>query len=329
MSRSALTRLYIIDGEIASGRRPSTALLAKECGHTSVSTIGRDIAFMKQTLNAPIEYDPRMRGFYYSKPKYRIPMGFSGADELFALGMAKSILAMYKETPIYTTAVNLLNSIIAPLSADSNSDWFENRIVISSFPSSPVPPDIWDKLITALRENRVLTFEYKEEEAGACVKYRVWSYQLLFDTGLWYLYGYIQDKNDYKFFSLNRMKNIELAKNTFPQPKNYDYSSVFDGSHFGVFAGLKKYKFKIAFSGSSADWVKGRKWAADQEIAETKDGVIISFTSTQFEKVVEWMFSRGSAARPLAPEPLVTAWQKNIEETQKLAIKRIKGESNG
>jgi hypothetical protein len=115
------------------------------------------------------------------------------------------------------------------------------------------------------------------------------------------------------------MKNIVPTASTFPLPKNFDYRALFGGSHFGIFAGLKKYRFKIAFYGSSAEWVKERKWADDQKITETKDGVIITFTSAQFEKVVEWMLSRGSTARPLSPESLVDTWQRNIEEMQKLA----------
>ena len=317
--KSALARLYYIDEQIASGKHPSTSYLAENWGDASVSTIGRDISFMKEVLKAPIKYDAKERGFYYSKPKYRIPMGFSGADELLALGMAKSILAMYKDTPIYNAAYNLLNSIIAPLAAESNSDWYENRIVVPLLPSSPVLPDVWNAIITALRENRILTFEYKGEKDNNYRGRRVWPYQLLFDNGLWYLYGYAEERNGPRVFSLGRMKNVALAKSTFSLPKNFDYRAIFGGSHFGVFAGLKKYQFKIAFCGNSVDWVKERKWADDQKITETESGVIITFTSTQFDKVVEWMFSRGSTARPLEPELLVTTWQKNIEETQKLA----------
>ena len=66
-------------------------------------------------------------------------------------------------------------------------------------------------------------------------------------------------------------------------------------------------------------WVKDRKWAEDQKITETDDGIIITFTSTQFLKVSEWVLSRGSTARPLEPELLVNLWYDNIEEMQKMA----------
>jgi hypothetical protein len=69
-------------------------------------------------------------------------------------------------------------------------------------------------------------------------------------------------------------------------------------------------------------WVKDRKWAEDQKIKEAGDGVIITFTSTQFEKVVEWALFCGRTALPLEPESLVDAWRQNIEEMQKMAGKK-------
>jgi len=317
--RSGMARLYFIDREIASGKFPNTGYLAKKWEGISISTISRDIEFMKDRLNAPIEYDALHRGYFYSEPLYRIPTGFSGADELLALGMAKNILTMYKDTPIYDAAHHLLDSIIAPLATESNSDWYESRIVVPQIPSSPVPPDVWDPIITALRDNRVLTFEYQGTYDDDYKPRRVRPYQLLFDSGLWYLYGFAEERKGIRVFSLRRMKNVVTAKDHFLLPKDFDYRAGIGGSHFGVFTGQEKYHFKIAFYDSSIMWVSDRQWAEDQEITETEDGVIVTFTSTQFEKVVEWVLSRGCTARPMEPELLVNAWQLHIEEMQKMA----------
>jgi len=320
--KSALARLYFIDTEIASGKFPNTGYLAKKWEGISISTISRDIEFMKVSMNAPIEYDALHRGYYYSEPNYRIPTGFSGADELLALGMAKNILTMYKDTPIYDAAHHLLDSIIAPLAVESNSNWYESRIVVPQVPSAPIPPDVWNPLTTALRENRVLTFEYQGAYDEDYKTRRVRPYQLLFDTGLWYLYGFAEERKGIRVFSLARIKNIVLEKDRFLLPKDFDYRADSGSSHFGVFAGHKKYRFKIAFYDYSVTWVTDRQWADDQKIAETADGVIVTFTSSQFEKVVEWVLSRGCTARPLEPELLVDVWQSNIEEMRKMARKK-------
>jgi predicted DNA-binding transcriptional regulator YafY len=321
--KSALARLYLIDQQIASGKYPNTKYLVEYLrnpwGKTSVSTISRDIDFMRDRLNAPIEYDALHRGYYYSKLNYRIPLGFSGADELLALGMVKNILALYRNTPIYNAAHHLLDSITAPLASEGNSNWYESRIVVPQTPSAPVAPDVWTLITTALRENRVLTFEYQGAYDEGYKSRRVRPYQLLFDSGLWYLYGFAEERKGIRLFSLCRIKNTALTKDHFPLPKDFDYRAGNADSFFGVFAGQKRHRFKIAFYDYSVVWVKDRQWAADQKIAETEDGVTVTFTSTQFDKVVEWVLSRGCTARPLEPELLVNVWRNNIEEMQKTA----------
>jgi predicted DNA-binding transcriptional regulator YafY len=141
----------------------------------------------------------------------------------------------------------------------------------------------------------------------------------LFDTGIWYLYGFAEERNDIRVFSLCRMEKVVITEKHFSLPENFDYRTCDSGSYFGVFAGQKKQRFKIAFYNNSVVWVKDRQWAADQEIVE-KDGCItISFSSTQFDKIVEWMLSQGCNARPLEPESLVNVWRGNIARMQEMA----------
>ena len=320
--KSAWARLCFIDRQIASGKFPNTKNLAQKWEGISISTISRDIDFMKNRLNAPIEYDAMRRGYYYAKSNYRIPMGFSGADELLALGMAKSILTLYRDTPIYDAARHLLDCITAPLAVEDNLEWYENRIVVPQAPSAQVSPDVWNLITTALRENRILTFEYQGAYDDDYKPRRVRPYQLLFDTGLWYLYGFAEERRGIRVFSLCRIRNIVLTKERFFLPKDFDYRAENTESFFGVFAGQKRYRFKIAFYDYSVVWVKDRQWASDQKITETADGIIITFTSTQFEKVAEWVLSRGSTACPLEPELLVNIWSDEIEEMRKMARKK-------
>jgi hypothetical protein len=83
---------------------------------------------------APIEYDAFNRGYYYTQKYYHLPAGFTSSEDLIALGMAKSILSLYKDTPLYEASYQLLESIITPITSDGNKDWMENRIVV------PPPP---------------------------------------------------------------------------------------------------------------------------------------------------------------------------------------------
>jgi len=59
--RTALPWIYKIDAEIASRKYPNLVDLARLC-EISVSTISRDIEFLRDQLYAPIEYDALKHG---------------------------------------------------------------------------------------------------------------------------------------------------------------------------------------------------------------------------------------------------------------------------
>jgi predicted DNA-binding transcriptional regulator YafY len=184
--RTKLSRVYFIDREIASGKFPNTRDLAKKY-EASIASISRDIEFMRDTLNAPVEYDTLHRGYYYSENRYRVPAAFATAEDMLALGMAKTFLSLYQDTPLYETAKRFMDGISAPLEDRNDPAWYENRIVVPPPASTPVDANVWNAVITGLKGNTVITFDYRntwnEETFGRHLR----PYQLLFDSGIWYL----------------------------------------------------------------------------------------------------------------------------------------------
>jgi predicted DNA-binding transcriptional regulator YafY len=318
LPRAVLSRIYFIDRQIASGKYPNVNDLAREY-EVGTATIYRDIEYMRFMLGAPIEYSAKDRGWFYSEKTFRLPARFAAASDMLALGMAKTLLSLYRDTPLYNSAKQLLDDITAPLTKDDSGGdhpWYENRIVVPPVASAPVDPKLWDCIISAMRENRLIAFEYcgtwDEDYHTRLVR----PYQLLFDNGVWFLYGYAEERSAVRMFNLARMQNASLTNETFKLPEDYDYVAQTDGSYFGVFIG-KKYRFRIAFSTIGGRWVKERKWAADQDIKETENGFIIEFTSTQYDRVLEWVLSRGTDAFPLEPAKLAGEWKRHVRGMMK------------
>jgi predicted DNA-binding transcriptional regulator YafY len=318
LPKTALPRIYRIDAAIAAESFPNSDDLAGMC-ETSISTISRDIEFMRDQLLAPIEYDPFNRGYYYSKKTYRLPAGFTGAEDLLALGMAKSILSLYRETPLFGAANNLLECITAPLISDGNKDWLENRIAVPKIASARVDPCLWEIVVAGLKGNRLITFEYRGTWDKDYQNRLVRPYQLLFDSGIWYLYGFAEERKETRIFSLSRMKNAALTNDTFSLPSKVNYADSAGDSYFGVFIGQEKEHFAIDCYEDAVIFASERQWAADQKIIEIEDGVTIEFTSTQYDKVLKWVLSNGSAAIPRKPKKLVDHWKSHVAEMCKLA----------
>jgi predicted DNA-binding transcriptional regulator YafY len=273
---------------------------------------------MRDSLDAPIEYDAKRRGYYYSTQTYRLPATYTDANNLLALGVTKSLLSLYQGTPIHDAAESLLNSITAPLRGKDGAAWYDTRIVVPRLPVVSVNADTWNSIITALRDNKIITFDYRGVRDLEFNARRVRPYQLLFDSGVWYLYGYAEERKAARIFSLSRMENVRLSEETFSLPSNFDYCTHSGDSYFGVFAADKKYRFKVEFFADSSVWIKERLWAADQKIKSCAQGVTIEFTSTQYDKVLEWVLSRGQTAHPLAPDRLVADWDENVAAMRKL-----------
>jgi predicted DNA-binding transcriptional regulator YafY len=135
---------------------------------------------------------------------------------------------------------------------------------------------------------------------------------------MWYLYGFDEQRKSIRIFSLARMKDVQVLEKSFTLPADYDYRMGNGQSYFGVFAGNEAHHFRIMFYGASAVLERERIWAADQVIEPLNNGLIIAFTSTQYDKVLEWVLSCGCTACPLEPEYLVDDWIEHIEGMQQL-----------
>jgi predicted DNA-binding transcriptional regulator YafY len=320
LPKTALPRIYFIDQKIASGKYPNAPSLAREY-ETSVSTINRDIDFMRYSMNAPIEYDFFKKGFYYTKKNFRISAAYASADDLLALGMAKSLMDLYRDTPIHDAALNLLESIKVPLQEETDTEWYKDRIIVPKAATVPVDTKTWQCIVTGLKENRIITFEYEGRENIKNSGRKVHPYQLLFDRSAWYLSGYDEAKKEKRIFAISRISGAFLTNEKFTLKGGFDYRGVEGESYFGVYTGGKTYKFTIEITGD-VRWIKERKWAKDQKIQITQNGLKISFTSNQFQRVLDWILSFGPNARPLAPKQLVDRWKADVKAMAKLAGKK-------
>ncbi|AEF86029.1 conserved hypothetical protein [Treponema primitia ZAS-2] len=330
LPKTALPRIYFIDKEIASGKYPNTKALAK-LYETGTATISRDIEFMRDRLGAPIEYDYFHKGYYYTEKTFRLPAAFTSADDMLALGMAKTLLSLYQNTPIYEAARQLVDAITAPLEDPGKTRWYEDRIVVPPIPSVQFSPELWQTITEALGENRILNFEYRSSWYTAFETRRVRPYQLLFDNGSWYLYGYAEERRGMRMFSLPRIRKISLSDKTFTLPTGYDFRTKTEGSYFGAYSNERKQRYCINFYGEAALRIQERQWAADQRIDEIPsrgkgrnrkappEGVTLSFTSAQYGKVLELVLASGRDALPLEPPELVEDWLANVGDMARRA----------
>ena len=98
LSRPPFARMMRIHEQLKDDKFPncSQLALALECAS---KTVQRDIDFMRDRMNLPIEFDFRRNGFHYTEPVENFPMVQVTEQELIALFVAEKALAQYKGTP--------------------------------------------------------------------------------------------------------------------------------------------------------------------------------------------------------------------------------------
>src|SRR5947207_9959332 len=80
--RVAWERVTKIDALMRAEKYPNCVQMAKEFG-VSVRTVKRDIEFMIERRNLPIEYHQTRWGYYYSKPVDAFPQAPMSEAEIF------------------------------------------------------------------------------------------------------------------------------------------------------------------------------------------------------------------------------------------------------
>ena len=96
--RAALGRILTIHERLGSGRQASATTLAAEL-EVSRRTVKRDIEFMRDTLGAPIIWEPSPATYFYEKPCDILPLLRLTADEALALALAGQTFAAWRGSP--------------------------------------------------------------------------------------------------------------------------------------------------------------------------------------------------------------------------------------
>ncbi|MBQ1661123.1 MAG: transcriptional regulator [Treponema sp.] len=325
-----LKRLYEIHKLIASGKKPKAEDLAKEIG-CSINTIYKDIGKLEEVYKAPVTSEPKYGGYYYSNPAWRFPL----EDEMFGdnlsiLSSAKILLAHFENTPLYGDIEKKLNSICRT----QDDTPLLNRIALAPSPNATarVKQETWEIIKEALRHNTVIRFRYRNNNWDPDLEQQIIHlrpYQLLIDEGKNIIYGFMEEKKAIRLFYLSNMYEISDTKKKFELPADFDFKNHCGKSHFGAFTRYEPRKYKIAFYEDAIEEIRMGNWADDQEITEDvdEDGnerIVMTFTSAQDMRILDWVFQNKAYAKPLEPESLVTRWKFNVQVMAQMAGLDIK-----
>lgn len=328
-THTQLERFKIIDTLLCDGNViPFEFILTKlrellRTERLSVSSLRRDLCYMRDELSAPIVYDKKNRGWKYTK-KYKLPSQHFNEDESLYLYLIRQLISQHSpDDTLYNSFDELLEQITPSISSgniagDKNSVSLYERFFIPLRPKMIIDKEVAMNVFIAIKNNKIIDFDYYSKWEPDKKHRIILPYQLVIDEGSLYLYGASpEEKTNPRLFNLSKMHNVQILNAaSFELPENFRFHEKEEQGRFGAFQYDDYFDFKIEFYGDARKIVREYLWSDNQLIEEDSKNnkTVISFTTSQWGPVKKWLLSFGPNARPLEPDWLVEEWKEDIKE---------------
>ncbi len=315
--KTQLLRLLFIDRKIRegmhSGIMANCSSMAAEY-EVSAKSILRDIDYLRSQRDAPIAYDARVRGYYYTEENYALPAISLNESDLFAICIAEKALRMHEDTPIYRKLQKVFRKIedSLPEKVSIHPAWVEDKLSVIPERQTRLEPEVWEAVSAGLSKNRALAISYRKPGGRESTERRVDPYHLVRYQGEWYLIGHCHRRGAIVTFAMSRIETALLLEKRFSVPEDFDHAR-YSGTQFGIFSGEREILVKVWFSREHAPYVLEREWHPRQTEVRKKDGsVVLGFPARHLYEVKRWVLSWGSGAKALAPKELADSVQKEL-----------------
>ena len=304
LSRPPLERMLRIHQALQAGGFPNASKLAREV-EVSTKTIHRDIEFMRDRLNLPIEFAPSNNGYFYDGEVNAFPTMQITEGEIFALVVAEKALQQYRGTSFEKPLLSAIKKMeqALPDTISLNLADIEQTISFRTRAEPILNLEIFDTLAKAVAQRQQLELHYRKP--GQPVEKRlVDAYHLANINGEWYLFAYDHARKDLRTFVPARIQSVKPTGKTFERTQKFSLEKRLRDS-FGVHAGEGEFDVVIRFNARAADYIREKKWHPSQTLRDLKDGgAELKMKLSSLAEVQRWVLSWGGDAKVLQPKQL-------------------------
>ncbi len=301
---------------LLTGKFPNATSLAGELEY-STKTIHRDLEFMRDRMELPIEFDHAHNGYHYTEEVGAFPTMQITEGELFALLVAEKALQQYRGTNFEKPLVSAFKKMTASLpdTISFNLEDWEQTISFRTSAESILDLEVFDALAQATANRRQIELDYRKPGRRETEPRVVDPYHLANINGEWFLFAWCHLRGDLRTFVPARIRSVKETGETFKRPKKFSLEKRLRDS-FGVISGQGEFGVVIRFNERVADFIREKRWHPSQKIRMLRDGGLeLSMKLSSLIEVQRWVLGWGGNAVPLQPQELVDAVKESAERT--------------
>jgi len=304
-SRPPIERMLRIHEELRRGAFTNCSKLARAL-EVSRKTIVRDVAFMRDRLELPIEFDARINAYRYTHPVSAFPTVQVSEGELLALLVARKALEQYRGTPFHRQLEVSFEKLTGGLKdriSFSPADELQS-VSFKNVGLGKADLAVFNALSGATLRQQEVEFDYRKPGERKSARRRVQPYHLAHRENLWYLVGFDSERRALRTFAVPRLTNPRVLTSTFIRPPDFSPEKFFANA-LGVLGGDRDYRFVIRFNARVADRVREREWHESQEMRDLPDGQLeLSLRLGALPEVERWVLTWGADAEVVHPKEL-------------------------
>jgi predicted DNA-binding transcriptional regulator YafY len=272
-------RFYKIEHLIRSRGCVSFAELI-EALEVSPATLKRDLAYLRERLDAPIEYDAADNGYRFGEQwrggKHELPGVWFNEAELHALLTMQQMLAGLDEQGVVGRHLQpMFDKITGMLGVDAaEADELRRRVKLIGTARRRVASDSFETVGSAVVKRKRLSIRYRKKRDRADAKAgerEVSPQRLVHHRHAWYLDAWCHASDAYRRFALDGIERATLLEaDAKPVPLGELEAELDQG--YGIFAGGTPRVAELVFSAETAAWVSREEWHPAQRSDFLPDG---------------------------------------------------------
>lgn len=297
----------------------------KELG-ISHATFKRDMEYMRDRLNAPIEWDRDVGGYRFvqsdkNAPTYALPGLWFNASEVHALLSMQHLLSNL-DAGMLASQIKPLQARLKALlgSADHTAEEVEKRLRIVQATKRTVSSKYFEVIATATLSRKQLKLRHYSRQTGNESE-RIVSPQLLtYYRDNWYLDAWCHLRNDIRRFAIDAIRHAELIDSKAKDIPQSKLKEVLE-SGYGIFSGSKVKWAKLRFTPERARWVAVEQWHPQQKGKVEPDGsYLLEIPYTDDRELLMDILKHGADVEVAAPD---TLRQRVHDEINRMTVRYV------
>lgn len=284
----------------------------------STASVKRDIEYLKDRLNCPIEWDSQKRAHVLrddleTGERFELPGLWFDASELFAMLMMLHLVEGVQPGLLEEHVAPMKERVRSMLAAGGKSaKQIERKVKLIHFAPRRVEPKHFKVLATALLEGKKLQLQYLSRDKNETTQRVISPQQLVHYRENWVLDAWCHLRNELRSFAPEAIKDVKVLSETAIDVPKEEMRLHFQ-SGYGIFAGKATNRAVLKFTRDRAQWIALETWHPDQTDRWLADGsYVLEVPYSNDQELVMDVLRYGPEVEVLEPPELRRKIQERL-----------------